>query len=181
MLIFALGPAATGDPMILWASESGVEMGEERMFEMQWAGDLEDAGDGGGFAEGGSDYQGGADVVRVDNVGTHGLDQGSAGFEYGGDLPRMLGRDVEIYGDYGGACFLIFGGEACGGGRQGDHYFESQGAQDADLVVDPGRSSDGFDDVQDLHWKRVVLVRLSLNAVKTIPQKGASRRVQKCK
>ena len=167
--------------MILRAGEGGIEMREKRMLEMKWTRDLEDAGDGGGFAEGGSDYQSGADVMRVNNVGAHGLDQGSAGFEYGGDLPGVLGGDVEIYGDYGGACFLIFGGEACGGGRQGDHYFESQGAQDADLVVDPGRSGDGFDDVQDLHWKRVVLVRLSLNAVKTIPQKGASCRVQRCK
>jgi len=85
-------------------------MREERMLKMQWAGDLEDAGDGGGFAQGGSDYQSGADVVCVNNVGAHILDQGSAGFEYRGDLPGVFGRDVETYGDYGGACFLIFGG-----------------------------------------------------------------------
>ena len=91
-------------------------MREERMLEMKGAGDLEDAGDRGGFAQGGSDYQGGADVVSVDDVGAHGSDQGSAGFEYGGDLPGVPGGDVEIYGDYGGACFLIFGREACRGG-----------------------------------------------------------------
>jgi hypothetical protein len=135
-------------------------MREERMLEVQGAGDLEDAGDGGGFAQGGSDYQGGADVVGVDYVGLHGLDQGSAGFEYRGDLPGVLGGDVENYGDYGGACFLIFGGEACRGGGEGDYYFESQGAEDADLVVDPGCSRGGFDDVQDLHEQRVVMVRL---------------------
>jgi hypothetical protein len=67
--------------------------------------------------------------------------------------------DVEIYGDYGGACCLIFGCEACSGGGQGDYYFKSQGAQDADLVVDPGCSGSGFDDVQDLHEQRVVMVR----------------------
>ena len=49
-------------------------MGEEMMLEMQWAGDLEDAGDGGGFAEGDSDYQSGADVMSVDDVGAHGFD-----------------------------------------------------------------------------------------------------------
>jgi hypothetical protein len=32
-------------------------------------------------------------------------------------------------------------------------------AQNADLVVDPGCSSGGFDDVQDLHEQRVVMVR----------------------
>ena len=68
----------------------------------------------------------------------------------------MFGGDVEIYGDYGGACFLIFGGEAGGGGGQSDHYFKAQGAQDADLVVDPSGSGGGFDDVQDLHEKRLV-------------------------
>ena len=90
-------------------------MREERMLEMEWAGDLKDAGDGGGFAQSGSDDEGGADVVSVDDVGAHGLDQGTAGFEYGGDLPGVFGEDVEIYGDYGGACFLIFRREACGG------------------------------------------------------------------
>jgi hypothetical protein len=39
-------------------------------------------------------------------------------------------------------------------------------------VVDPGSSGGGFDDVQDLHEPRVVMVRLSMNALKTIPQKG---------
>jgi hypothetical protein len=101
--------------VILRASGKGVEIREERMLEMQWAGDLEDAGDGGGFAQGGSDYEGGADMVRVDDAGAHGFDQAFAGFEYGGDLPRALGGDVEIYGDYGGACFLILWREACCG------------------------------------------------------------------
>ena len=85
-------------------------MREKRMLEVKWAGDLEDAGDGGGFAESGSDDEGRADVVRVNNVGAHVLDQGSAEFEYGGNLLGVLGGDVEIYGDYGGARFLIFGG-----------------------------------------------------------------------
>jgi hypothetical protein len=98
-------------------------------------------------------------VMRVNNVGAHGLDQGSAGFEYGGDLPGVLSGDVEIYGDYGGACLLIFGREAGSGGGQSDNYFKAQGAQDADLVVDPGCSGSGFDDVQDLHEQRVVMVR----------------------
>ena len=146
-------------------------MGEERMLEMQRAGDLEDAGDGGGFAESGSDDEGGADVVGVDDVGAHGLDQCSAGFEYSGDLPGVPGGGVEIYGDYRGACFLIFGGEAGGGGGKGDHYFKAQGAQDADLVVDPGCSGDGLDDVQDFHEQRVVMGRMVMDAVKTIPQK----------
>ena len=100
-------------------------MGEEIMLEMQWAGDLEDAGDGGGFAEGDSDYQSGADVMSVDDVGAHGLDKRSAGFEYCKDLPGAFGGDVEIYGDYGGACFLIFGGEARSGRGKGDHYFKT--------------------------------------------------------
>jgi len=100
-------------------------MSEERVFEVKGPGDLEDAGDGGGFAQGGSDDEGGADVVGVDDVGAHGFDQGSAGFEYGGDLPGALGGDVEIYGDYGGACFLIFGREACSGGGKGDYYFKA--------------------------------------------------------
>jgi hypothetical protein len=38
-------------------------------------------------------------------------------------------------------------------------------------VIDPGGSVDGFDDVQDLHEKCVPLVRLVINALKTIPQK----------
>jgi len=84
-------------------------MSKEWVFEVKRTGDLEDAGDGGGLAQGGSDYQSGADVVRVNDVGANGFDQGSAGFEYGGDLPGVLGGDVEIYGDYGGACFLVFG------------------------------------------------------------------------
>jgi hypothetical protein len=45
-------------------------------------------------------------------------------------------------------------------------------------MVDPGCSGGGFDDVQDLHEQRVVMAR-TLNAVKTIPQKGALRRVQR--
>ena len=101
-------------------------MREKRMLEMKWAGDLEDAGDRGGFAEGGPDDDGGAHVVRVNNVRAHGFDQGSAGFEYGGDLPGVLGGDVEIHGDYGGACFLIFGSEAGGGGGQSNNYFKTQ-------------------------------------------------------
>ena len=101
-------------------------MREKRMLEMKWAGDLKDAGDRGGFAKGGSDDQGGADVVSVDDVGPHVFDQGSAGFEYGGDLPGVLGGDVEIHGDYGGACFLIFGSEAGGGGGQSNNYFKTQ-------------------------------------------------------
>src|ERR1700722_11340398 len=111
--------------MILWAGGRGFEMREERMLEMQRAGDLEDARDGGGFAQGDSNYQGGADVMSVDDVRAHGFDQGSAGFEYRGDLPGLLGGDVEIYGDYGGACFLIFGRDASGGGGKGDYYFKS--------------------------------------------------------
>jgi hypothetical protein len=134
-------------------------MREKRMLKMEWAWDLEDAGNGRGFAQGGTDYQGGADVVGVDYVGLHGLDQGSAGFEYSGDLPGVLGRDVEIYGDYGGACFLIFWGQACRGGGEGDYYFKTQGAEHADLVVDPGCSGGGFDDVQDLHEQRVAMAR----------------------
>src|ERR1700730_16463279 len=112
--------------MILWAGEAGIEMREKRMLEMKWARDLEDAGDEGGFAEGGSDYQGGADVVRVDDVRLYGFDQGSARFEYGGDLPGAFGGDVEIYGDYGGACRLILRREACSGGGKGDYYFKTQ-------------------------------------------------------
>ena len=100
-------------------------MREERVLEMKRAGDLEDAGDGGGFAESDSDDEGGADVVGMNNVWTHGLDQGSAGFEYSGNLPGVSGGDVEIYGDYGGSCFLIFGGEAGGGGGQSYNYFEA--------------------------------------------------------
>ena len=46
-------------------------------------------------------------------------------------------------------------------------------------MVDPGCSSGGFDDVQDLHDKRVVMARTLLNALKTIPQKGAVWRVQR--
>lgn len=99
------------------------------------------------------------------------MDEGAAGFEYCGDLPGVFGGDVEIYGDYSGACFLIFGREACSGGGKGHHYFKAQGTQDADLVVDPCCSSGGFDDVQNLHEKRVVLVRMVMDAVKTIPQK----------
>jgi hypothetical protein len=118
-------------------------------------------------------------VVRVDDVGAHGFDQGSAGLEYCWDLPGVPGREIEIYGDYGGACFLIFGCEAGGGGGKGDYYFKTQGAQDADLVVDPGCSGGGFDDVQDLHKQRVVIGRSVTNALKTIPQKGAARRVQR--
>jgi hypothetical protein len=49
-------------------------------------------------------------------------------------------------------------------------------------MVHPSCSGGGFDDVQDLHEQRVVIVlgileRATLtNAPKTIPQKGASRR-----
>lgn len=73
-MIFLLGPATAGDPMILWAGGRDVEMGEERMLKMKRAGNLEDAGDGRGFTQGGSDYQSGADVVGVDDVGAHGFD-----------------------------------------------------------------------------------------------------------
>jgi hypothetical protein len=34
--------------------------------------------------------------------------------------------------------------------------------------------------VQDLHEQRAVTLRLLMNAVKTIPQKGAAWRVQRC-
>ena len=64
-------------------------------------------------------------MVSVDDVGANGFDQVSAGFEHCGDLPGMPGGDVEIYGDYGGTCFLIFGGEAGGGGGKGDYYFKA--------------------------------------------------------
>jgi hypothetical protein len=100
-------------------------MGKERVFEVKRSRDLEDSGDGGGLAQGGSDDEGGADVVSVDDVGANGFDQVSAGFEHCGDLPGMPGGDVEIYGDYGGTCFLIFGGEAGGGGGKGDYYFKA--------------------------------------------------------
>ena len=46
-------------------------------------------------------------------------------------------------------------------------------------MVDPGCSGGGFDDMQDLHEQRVVIVlgilgRATLtNALKTIPQKGS--------
>jgi hypothetical protein len=103
-------------------------MGKERVFQMKRSRDLEDTGDGGGLAQGGSDDEGGADVVSVDDVGAHRLDQGSAGFEYCGDLPGVFGGDVEIYGDYGSACFLIFGCEVCSGGGQGNYYFKAQRA-----------------------------------------------------
>jgi len=43
-------------------------------------------------------------------------------------------------------------------------------------MVDPGCSGGGFDDVQDLHEQRVVTARTLMNALKTIPQKGALRR-----
>ena len=46
--------------------------------------------------------------MSVDDVGANVFDQGSAGFEYCGDLPGVLGGDVEIYGDYGGAELAIF-------------------------------------------------------------------------
>jgi hypothetical protein len=36
--------------MILWASECGVEVREQRMLEMEWTGDLEDAGYTGKFS-----------------------------------------------------------------------------------------------------------------------------------
>src|ERR1700680_5234598 len=98
-------------------------MGEKRMLKMKWAGDLKDAGDGAGFAECGSDDERGAHVVSVNDVWKHGLDQGFAGFKYSGNLPGAFGGDVEVYGDYGGASFLIFGGETGGGGREGDNYF----------------------------------------------------------
>jgi hypothetical protein len=39
-------------------------------------------------------------------------------------------------------------------------------------VVDPSGSGDGFDDVQDLHEKRVVMRGLCMNAVKTIPKRA---------
>jgi hypothetical protein len=60
--------------MVAGACQGGIEVREERMLEMKRAGDLEDAGDRGGFAQGGSDDQGGADVMRVDDVGAHSLD-----------------------------------------------------------------------------------------------------------
>jgi len=91
----------------------------------------------------------------------------------------VFGGDVEIYGDYGGSCFLILGREACSGGGKRDHYFKAQRGQDSDLMVDPGCSGGRFDDVQDLHEQRVVMLRLLMNAVKTIPQKGAAWRVQR--
>ena len=54
-------------------------------------------------------------------------------------------------------------------------------------MVDPGCSGGGFDDVQDLHEQRVVIVlgilgRATLTnayALETIPQTGPSRRVQR--
>jgi hypothetical protein len=76
---------------------------------------------------------------------------------------------------------LVFGREAGGSGGQSNSYFKAQGAQDSDLVVDPGCSSDGFDDMQDLHEKRAAIARSLMNALKTIPQKGVSRRVQRCR
>ena len=47
-------------------------------------------------------------------------------------------------------------------------------------MVDPGCSGSGFDDVQDLHEKRLVMVPPLMDAMKTIPQKGAGRGVQSC-
>ena len=40
-------------------------------------------------------------------------------------MPGVFGGDVEIYRDYGGARFLIFGGEADGGRGQSHDYFEA--------------------------------------------------------
>src|ERR1700719_1271928 len=106
-MIFALSPAAAGDPMIFWASESGVEMGEERMLEMKRAGDLKYAGDGADIAQGGCNGESVADMVGVNRVGANVFDQGPADREYCGDLPGMPGPHVEIYGAHGGASFLI--------------------------------------------------------------------------
>jgi hypothetical protein len=179
--VFAPGPAAGGDPMVARACKSGIQVGEEGVLEMKGARYLKNAGDGGGFAQGGSDDEGGADVMSVNNIWANIFDQGSAGFEYGGNLPGAFRGNIEIYGHDGGAKFMVFGCGPVGSGGKSDHYFKAQGAEDADLMVDPGCSRGGFDDVKDLHEERVVMARSVMNAVKTIPQKGALRSVQRCK
>jgi hypothetical protein len=113
--------------------------------------------------------------MSVDDVGANIFDQGSAGLKHCWDLPGALGGDIQIYGYDGGAELAVFGRGTVSGEGESDDYFKTQGAEDFDLVVDPGCSSGGFDDVQDLHEKRVVMVRSLDGRNETIPQKGAAR------
>ena len=75
---------------------------------------------------------------------------------------------IESNGNDGGARFFIPGSEGSGGGRQRDHNFEAEGAQDAHLVVNPGSSNSGFNDVQNFHERQTTVSPLRRR--KTIPQ-----------
>jgi hypothetical protein len=46
-------------------------------------------------------------------------------------------------------------------------------------VVDPRGSGGGFDDVQDLHERRVVIARLLMNALENNTAKGVIRAARK--
>jgi hypothetical protein len=133
--------------MVARASESGIEMCEKRMFEMKWTGDLENARDWGRFAKRGSDDEGGADVMSVNYVGANIFDKSSARLKDCRNLPGALGGDIQIYEHDGGAQLAVFARGAVSVEGKGDNYFKAQRAEDADLVVYPGCSGGGFNDV----------------------------------
>ena len=64
-------------------------------------------------------------MVSVNYVGANIFDQGSAVLKHCRNLPRALGGDIEIYGDYGGAELTIFVRGTVSGVGEGDYYFKT--------------------------------------------------------
>jgi len=139
--------------MILWTGGGDIELCEETMLEMERAGNLEDAWDGGELSKSGAEHQSGANVVGVNDVGLNLGDQVFAGAKQRGNLPRTPGGKIESEGNDSGASIFIFGCEASGRGGENDDHVETEGAEDTHLLVDPAGADGGLDDVQNLHEK----------------------------
>jgi hypothetical protein len=139
--------------MILWTGGGDIEFREETMLEMERAGNLEDAWNGGELSKSGAEHQGGADVMSVNDVRLNLGDQVFAGAKQRGNLPGTPGGKIESERDDGGAGVFIFRSEASRGGGENYDHVETEGAEDAHLLVDPAGADGGLDDVQNLHEK----------------------------
>jgi hypothetical protein len=89
--------------------------------------------------------------MRVNQVRVHFFYESPQTRADGGHLPKMLGGEIEVGADDGGAGSAIFGGEAFGVGGECDDYFDAERTEDSDLLVGPICADGGLHYVQDLH------------------------------